>query len=46
MTQGSASPLPADEADPPGIVDRKAEHIRINLEGDVAAPGATPGFER
>jgi isopentenyl-diphosphate delta-isomerase len=46
MTQGSASPLPADEADPPGIVDRKAEHIRINLEGDVAATGATTGFER
>ena len=46
MTQGSASPLPADEADPPGIVDRKAEHIRINLEEDVATTGVTTGFER
>ncbi|MGA3183834.1 MAG: type 2 isopentenyl-diphosphate Delta-isomerase [Candidatus Dormibacteria bacterium] len=37
------SPLPDD---PPGIVDRKAEHIRINLEEDVAAKGVTTGFER
>jgi isopentenyl-diphosphate delta-isomerase len=46
MSPGSASPLPSDEADPPGIVDRKAEHIRINLEEDVAAKGVTTGFER
>ena len=46
MTPGSASPLPDDQADPPGIVDRKAEHIRINLEEDVAAKGVTTGFER
>ncbi len=42
MTSGP-SPLPDD---PPGIVDRKAEHIRINLEEDVAAKGVTTGFER
>ena len=41
-----ASPLPADQADQPDIVDRKAEHIRINLEEDVAAKGVTTGFER
>jgi isopentenyl-diphosphate delta-isomerase len=46
MTPGSASPLPSDQADPPGIVDRKAEHVRINLEEDVAAKGVTTGFER
>ena len=46
MTPGSASPLPADQAEPTGIVDRKAEHIRINLEEDVAAKGVTTGFER
>jgi isopentenyl-diphosphate delta-isomerase len=46
MTPGSASPLPSGQADPPGIVDRKAEHIRINLEEDVAAKGVTTGFER
>ena len=43
MTFGSVSPLPADQ---PDIVDRKAEHIRINLEEDVAAKGITTGFER
>jgi isopentenyl-diphosphate delta-isomerase len=43
VTLGSASPLPADT---PDIVDRKAEHIRINLEEDVAAKGVTTGFER
>jgi len=42
VTSG-ASPLPDDR---PGIVDRKAEHIRINLEEDVAAKGVTTGFER
>ena len=32
---------------PPGIADRKADHIRINLEEeDVAAKGVTSGFER
>ena len=46
MTPGSASPLPSDQADLPDIVDRKAEHIRINLEEDVAAKGVTTGFER
>jgi isopentenyl-diphosphate delta-isomerase len=46
MTPGSASPLPDDQAEPAGIVDRKAEHIRINLEEDVAAKGVTTGFER
>ncbi len=43
MAAGSASPLPSDS---PDIVDRKAEHIRINLEEDVAAKGVTTGFER
>ncbi|MGO8685575.1 MAG: type 2 isopentenyl-diphosphate Delta-isomerase [Candidatus Dormibacteria bacterium] len=43
MAFGGASPLPADS---PGIVDRKAEHIRINLEEDVHAKGVTTGFER
>ena len=43
MTAGGVSPLPADQ---PDIVDRKAEHIRINLEEDVAAKGVTTGFER
>ena len=43
MALGSASPSPAE---PPGIADRKADHIRINLEEDVAAKGVTPGFER
>ena len=43
MALGSASPFPADV---PGIVDRKAEHIQINLEEDVAAKGVTTGFER
>ena len=38
----SPSPL---SAEPAGIVDRKAEHIRINLEEDVAAKGVTTGFE-
>jgi isopentenyl-diphosphate delta-isomerase len=46
MTPGSASPLPSDQADLPDIVDRKAEHIRINLDEDVAAKGVTTGFER
>jgi isopentenyl-diphosphate delta-isomerase len=46
MTPGSASPLPTDQADLPDIVDRKAEHIRINLDEDVAAKGVTTGFER
>ncbi len=43
MAIGSASPRPDD---PPGIADRKADHIRINLEEDVAAKGVTSGFER
>jgi len=30
---------------PAGIADRKADHIRINLEEDVAAKGLTTGFE-
>ena len=46
MATGSASFLPADRPDQPDIVDRKAEHIRINLEEDVAAKGVTTGFER
>ncbi len=33
-------------AAPPGIAERKADHIRINLEEDVAAKGVTAGFER
>jgi isopentenyl-diphosphate delta-isomerase len=40
---GSASPRPTD---PLGIVDRKAEHIRINLAEDIGAKGVTTGFER
>lgn len=38
----------ATEASPgtPGIAERKADHIRINLEEDVAAKGVTSGFER
>ncbi len=43
MAIESASRRPAD---PPGIADRKADHIRINLEEDVAAKGVTSGFER
>jgi isopentenyl-diphosphate delta-isomerase len=43
MAVGGASPFPADTSD---IVDRKADHIRINLEEDVAAKGVTTGFER
>jgi isopentenyl-diphosphate delta-isomerase len=43
VTPGSGSRSPADA---PGIVDRKAEHIRINLEEDVRARGVTTGFER
>lgn len=31
---------------PAGIAGRKADHIRINLEEDVAAKGVTTGFER
>jgi isopentenyl-diphosphate delta-isomerase len=41
----ASGPSPLHD-DPPGIVDRKAEHIRINLEEDVAAKGVTTGFER
>jgi len=43
VAPGSASTRPADS---PAIVDRKAEHIRINLEEDVDAKGVTTGFER
>ncbi|MGA8016891.1 MAG: type 2 isopentenyl-diphosphate Delta-isomerase, partial [Candidatus Dormiibacterota bacterium] len=43
MAIESASRRPAD---PPRIADRKADHIRINLEEDVAAKGVTSGFER
>lgn len=43
MCLSSASTQPAEA---PAIVDRKAEHIRINLEEDVDAKGVTTGFER
>jgi isopentenyl-diphosphate delta-isomerase len=32
-------------AAPPVTISRKADHIRINLEEDVAAKGVTPGFD-
>ncbi len=40
----SLSPLPRTENK--GTARRKAEHIRINLEEDVAAKGVTTGLER
>lgn len=43
MALGSPPPRPARA---PAIVDRKAEHIRINLEEDVDGAGVTTGFER
>lgn len=33
-------------AEPPGTAGRKADHIRINLEENVAAKGITGGFEQ
>jgi isopentenyl-diphosphate delta-isomerase len=42
VVTGSADPGP----DPAGIAERKADHLRINLEEDVAAKGVTTGFER
>jgi isopentenyl-diphosphate delta-isomerase len=40
---GSVSPTPAP---PAGIAGRKSDHLRINLEEDVAAKGVTAGWER
>jgi isopentenyl-diphosphate delta-isomerase len=34
------------ETEPTATPRRKAEHLRINLEEDVAAKGVSPGFER
>ncbi len=36
----------AQTAASPGIASRKSDHLRINLEEDVAAKGVTAGFER
>jgi isopentenyl-diphosphate delta-isomerase len=39
-------PVGSAQVEATGIASRKADHIRINLEEDVAAKGVTPGFER
>jgi isopentenyl-diphosphate delta-isomerase len=38
--------MPMRAAVSPGIASRKSDHLRINLEEDVAAKGVTAGFER
>jgi isopentenyl-diphosphate Delta-isomerase len=48
VTQADSPPAggPASPSGVPGTAQRKAEHIRINLEEDVAAKGVTAGWDR